>query len=85
MNKSKKMGRNDGEPARARVKRVCYFCTEKQTPAYTDVIGLRKFLSARGKIVPKLRSGVCSKHQRAFTREVKHARHLALLPFTLRV
>lgn len=71
--------------SRQRVKRVCFFCSEKVLPSYTDTVSLRKFLSTRGKIVPKLRSGICSKHQRVLTREIKHARHLALLPFTLRV
>jgi small subunit ribosomal protein S18 len=66
-------------------KRVCFFCTEEKSPTYTDTISLKKFLSSRGKIVAKLRSGICSRHQRALTKEVKHARHLALLPFTLRI
>ncbi|MBI4038131.1 30S ribosomal protein S18 [Candidatus Daviesbacteria bacterium] len=63
----------------------CHFCDNKVKPIYTDAVTLRRFVSTRGKIVPKLRSGVCSKHQRALAREIKHARHLALLPFTLEV
>jgi len=66
-------------------KKVCAFCESKTTPSYTDTVALRRVTSTRGKIVPKLRSGTCSKHQRALTREIKRARHLALLPFTLRV
>lgn len=65
--------------------KVCAFCTAKNSPTYTDSVGLKRFVSSRGKLVPKLRSGLCSRHQRALTREVKHARHLALLPFTLKV
>lgn len=66
-------------------KKVCFFCENKSVPTYTDAITLKKFMTDRGKIVPKLRSGVCSKHQRRVAREVKRARHLALLPFTLSV
>lgn len=66
-------------------KKVCAFCESKTDPSYTDTVALRRFMSTRGKIVPKLRSGSCSKHQRSLTREIKRARQLALLPFTLRV
>jgi len=64
-----------------RPKKVCYFCETKTIPSYTDVVTLRKFMSDRAKIVAKMRTGACSKHQRAITREIKHARHLALMPF----
>ncbi len=70
---------------RAKIKKSCAFCDSKTNPIYTDAVSLRRFVSMRAKIVPKLRSGICSKHQRKLAREVKHARHLALLPFTLRV
>lgn len=63
----------------------CTFCDKGIRPTYTDSAALRRFMSARGKIVPRQRSGVCSKHQRALAREIKRARDLALLPFTLRV
>lgn len=62
-------------------KKQCAFCTNKQEPSYTDSVSLRRFVSSRAKIVPHGRSGVCSKHQRVLTREIKRARHLALLPF----
>ncbi len=70
---------------RAQTKKSCYFCDNRLSPSYTDSASLRRFTSTRGKIVTHSRSGVCSKHQRVLTREVKHARHLAILPFTLRV
>lgn len=66
-------------------RRVCAFCVKNVIPTYTDTVLLKKFISGRGKIVPHIRSGVCSKHQRGLAREVKRARYLALLPFTLRV
>lgn len=66
-------------------KKVCYFCQGKNCPNYTDIASLRKYLTDRAKIVARAKSGVCSKHQRAVTKQVKYARHLALLPFTPRV
>ena len=68
-----------------KTRKTCYFCESKTIPSYTDLNALRKFLTERGKIVPKLRSGACSKHQRRLTTQIKYARHLALLPFTPRV
>lgn len=69
----------------ARPKRFCLFCKHKITPTYTDIVTLRRFLTDRAKIYPKQRSGVCSKHQRAVAKNIKYARHLALLPFTPKV
>lgn len=66
-------------------KKVCFFCQSKTVPNYTDIVSLKKFTTERGKIVPKLKSSLCSKHQRRLTKEIKYARHLALLPFTPRV
>jgi len=66
-------------------KKSCYFCQSKTSPAYTDLATLRKYLTDRAKIVAKLRSGVCSKHQRAVAKNIKYARHLDLLPFTPKV
>lgn len=66
-------------------KRVCLFCQSKTTPIYTDTMSLRRILTDRVKIVPKARNGLCSKHQRSATKQIKHARHLALLPFTPKV
>ncbi|MBI2039742.1 30S ribosomal protein S18 [Candidatus Microgenomates bacterium] len=63
-------------------KKRCYFCQQKSIPIFTDVVTLRRFLTDRAKILPKIRSGLCSKHQRFLTRQIKYARHLALLPFT---
>lgn len=63
----------------------CYFCVEKKDPQFTDTATLNKFLTERGKIIPRSRSGLCSKHQKRFALEVKYARHLALLPFMAKV
>ncbi len=63
------------------VKKVCYFCENGKNPDYTDSATLKKFMSDRARIVSKQRSGACSKHQRQISKEIKHARHLALMPF----
>lgn len=68
-----------------RVKRTCFFCQSKTSPQFTDLQTLRRFLSDRSKIVPKLKSNLCSRHQRAVSRQIKYARFLSLLPFTPKV
>jgi len=66
------------------VPKECFFCSQKKEPSYSDVASLQKFVSDRGKIIVRTRSGLCAKHQRRLTTAVKHARHLALLPFVSR-
>lgn len=68
-----------------RTKRVCLFCKGKTEPSYTDMAVLRRFTTDRAKIVARAKSSVCSRHQRAVTRNIKYARHLALLPFVPKV
>ncbi|NLK51753.1 MAG: 30S ribosomal protein S18 [Syntrophomonadaceae bacterium] len=64
-------------------KKVCSFCVEKvQDVDYKDVGKLRKFITDRGKILPRRISGNCAKHQREATIAIKRARNIALLPFT---
>lgn len=67
-------------------KKACFFCQSKRgtatdNPSYTDITLLRRFTTDRVKIVPRSKSNLCSKHQREVTRQIKYARHLALLPF----
>ena len=63
-------------------KKVCTFCGEKSKPVdYKDVGTLRKFISERGKILPRRITGTCASHQRAITTAIKRARHIALLPY----
>jgi small subunit ribosomal protein S18 len=66
------------------VPKECYFCKEKKEPVYSDTQSLQKFITDRGKIVGRLRNGLCARHQRRVTFAIKHARHLALLPFVTR-
>jgi len=64
-------------------KRVCSFCVDKiEQVDYKDVARLRKFMTERGKILPRRISGNCAHHQRQVTVAIKRARNLALLPFT---
>jgi small subunit ribosomal protein S18 len=62
----------------------CLFCKEEKTPHFVDVAMLGKFTTERGKIIPRSRSGICAKHQRRLSTAIKHARHLALMPFLVR-
>lgn len=62
----------------------CPFCENKVEIDYKDTGTLNKFISERGKMIGKNRTGVCSTHQRALTIAIKLARHVALLPFVER-
>ncbi|HEX4841150.1 MAG TPA: 30S ribosomal protein S18 [bacterium] len=64
-------------------RRNCTFCGEKATFIdYKDVNRLRRFVTERGKILPRRVSGNCARHQRVLATAVKRARELALLPYT---
>lgn len=68
---------------RKRRPKVCHFCTDKVTGVdYKEFEKLRKYITERGKIVPRRVTGTCAKHQRQLTRAIKRARILALLQFT---
>ena len=63
-------------------RRVCRFCTDNtEVINYKDPVKLRQYISDRGKIEPRRRTGTCAKHQRALAVAIKRARHLALLPY----
>lgn len=78
-------GKESGHKNEPFVKRGCYFCKSKTEPRHFDAVTLRKYLNDRGRIVSRMRSGTCAKHQRRVSCEIKRARHLALLPFSVRV
>lgn len=76
--KPRRLGRN--------IKRTCYYCDNKDKVIdYKDKETLSRFVTERGKIVARSRSGACAKHQRVIAVAIKRARHLALLPFTVTV
>ena len=65
-----------------RRKKVCVFCGKENNEIdYKDVAKLRKYVSERGKILPRRITGNCAKHQRALTVAIKRARHIALMPY----
>src|SRR5579871_3333583 len=64
-------------------RKVCQFCVDKiKEVDYKDLARLRRFLSERGKIEPRRKTGTCAAHQRSLNVALKRARQLALLPFT---
>ncbi|HUX88335.1 MAG TPA: 30S ribosomal protein S18 [Chloroflexota bacterium] len=79
-------GRREGGRPRGRGhypprRKVCQFCVEKiDNIDYKDVTRLRRYISDRGKIEPRRKTGTCAKHQRRLSRALKRARQIALLP-----
>ena len=66
-----------------RRRKICQFCADKvEHIDYKDTAKLRKYVSDRGKILPRRMTGTCAAHQRQLTEAVKRARHVALLPYT---
>ncbi len=64
-----------------RKKKVCQMCAGKDVN-YKDVETIKKYISAdRGKILPRRVTGNCAEHQRYIAKEIKNARHMALIPF----
>ena len=83
-NKNDKGDRADSPMKRRggrRRKKVCVFCADNDSAIidYKDVNKLRKYVSERGKILPRRITGNCAKHQRALTVAIKRARHIALI------
>jgi small subunit ribosomal protein S18 len=63
-------------------RKFCSFCTDNvEVIDYKDSVKLRRYISDRGKIEPRRKTGTCAKHQRALAVAIKRARHLALLPY----
>ena len=73
--------KNFDRGARKSRKKVCASCIDKNPIDYKDIARLRKYLSERGKIIPRRVTGTCARHQRELTIAIKRARTLALLPY----
>ena len=72
---------NDRARGRKR-RKVCSFCVDKvEHIDYKEAAKLRRYLSERGKILPRRTTGTCAKHQRQLTIAIKRSRHVALLPY----
>ena len=68
-------------PMRRR-KKVCVYCVDKNAVIdYKDTNKLKRYISERGKILPRRITGNCAKHQRKLTTAIKRARHIALMPY----
>lgn len=70
---------------RTLVARICVFCQKTLTPDYKNEMALKSFLSGRGRILTRDKTGTCAKHQRQLARTIKRARHLSLLPFVVKL
>jgi small subunit ribosomal protein S18 len=79
------MKKNDNKvfiKRRSRRRKVCIFCVEKKDIVdYKDLDFYRRFITDRGKIVPKRNSGICAKHQRCLANTIKRARFIGLIPY----
>lgn len=72
------------ERGRRPKRRVCSFCVDKvESIDYKDANRLKRYITERGKILPRRISGNCAAHQRQLTTAIKRARIVALLPFTV--
>ena len=66
-----------------RRRKVCAFCGKDNVIDYKDTAKLKRYVSERGKILPRRITGTCAKHQRALTVAIKRARHVALMPYVM--
>lgn len=63
--------------------KICKFCENNDTDFYyKNEKKWRRFITDRGKIIPRRMTGTCAKHQRKLTISIKRARYMAILPFT---
>jgi small subunit ribosomal protein S18 len=77
--KNKKTKKNDKDRF---FKKKCRFCVDKtDTLDYKDILKVKRFITEKGKILPRRISGNCAMHQRVVAVAIKRARHMALLPF----
>ena len=76
-----KMGAGKGKVKPLFKRKICKFCDQKSSADYKNHDMLRRFITERGKILPRRITGTCAKHQRTLTTAIKRARVLAYLPF----
>lgn len=82
-NRNNKHSNGKDKPFRRPRKKVCAFCADKNLEIdYKDVEKLKRFVSDKGKILPRRVTGTCALHQRKVTEAIKRARTVALLPYT---
>ena len=77
--------KKDKKDFRQRKKRTCQFCTKGAEPInYKDEKTLRRFISERGKILPRRVTGTCAKHQREIVNAINRARHIGIIPYVIK-
>ena len=82
MDRNENVAARPARPNMRKRKKICIFCADKvDFIDYKDTAKLRKFISERGKILPRRISGTCAKHQRDVNTAIKRARQVALLPY----
>lgn len=79
-------GREDDRDGRSKGKtyfrkKVCRFCANKTKIDYKEADALRRYMTERGKILPRRITGTCAKHQREVAKAIKRARAICLLPY----
>lgn len=75
---------NNNRRRRKTRRKICVFCANKtRNIDYKDVQQLKRYITERGKILPRRISGNCAIHQRELTQAIKRSRHIALLPYTI--
>lgn len=81
--KSEKAARPDRKNMRRSRRKVCTFCVDKAMSKidYKEAGKLRRFISERGKILPRRVTGTCAAHQRELTTAIKRSRYMSLLPY----
>ncbi|MEG1705533.1 MAG: 30S ribosomal protein S18 [Clostridia bacterium] len=84
LDKKNKKGPKSDKPFRKPRKKICTLCAEKQDELdYKDIEKVKKFVSDKGKILPRRVTGTCAKHQRKVVEAIQRARHIALLPYSV--
>lgn len=69
---------------RMKRRKVCTFCVDKVTSIdYKDTNRLKKYVTERGKILPRRVTGNCASHQRGLTDAIKRSRQIALMPYVI--
>lgn len=77
--------RKDKRDFRQKKKRTCQFCAKNGGElSYKDEKILRKYISERGKILPRRVTGACAKHQREVVNAINRARHVGILPYVIK-
>jgi small subunit ribosomal protein S18 len=62
----------------------CFFCESDAIPDYKDPAVLRRYMTERGKVLGRSRTGLCAKHQKNIRKEILRARFLAMLPYVVK-